>query len=201
MNIKKATFFILPVIVVIITYKVITNVNINPNLKVGEVVDSLNDVEVYYNGGVNHVLERNKTPDGYNIGLKYQCVEFVKRYYLEHFNHRMPDTYGHAKDFFDETIAHGDVNPKRGLKQYRNNGNATPEGGDLLVYKPSITNPYGHVAIVSHVDLTTMEIEIVQQNPGPFSPSRETYPLKEELSGWHIDNDRIVGWLRMTRDE
>src|SRR5690606_23830292 len=69
---------------------------------VGKPVDSLNGVVVYYNGAVGHVLERNVAADGYNIGLKYQCVEFVKRYYYEHLQHKMPDSYGHAKDFFDQ---------------------------------------------------------------------------------------------------
>lgn len=49
----------------------------------------------------------------YNIGLKYQCVKFVKRYYYEHLNHKMPDSYGHEKDFFDNTIADGQLNKKQ----------------------------------------------------------------------------------------
>jgi hypothetical protein len=60
---------------------------------------------VYYNGGVANVVGRNVSVDGYNLGLKYQCVEFVKRYYYQHLGHKMPDTYGHAKDFFDRNVA------------------------------------------------------------------------------------------------
>jgi hypothetical protein len=90
---------ILSFLAVIASYKLVTGVNLNTAKEVGDVVDALHGVSVYFNGGVNHVLERNLADDGYNIGLKYQCVEFVKRYYLEHLNHRMPDTYGHAKTF------------------------------------------------------------------------------------------------------
>ncbi len=79
----------------------VKRINLNPNFEIGQKVDSLNGVVVYYNGGVNHVADRNVTKDGYNLGLKYQCVEFVKRYYYEYFHHKMPDNYGNAKDFFD----------------------------------------------------------------------------------------------------
>lgn len=50
-------------------------------LVAGAPLDSLNGVVVYYNDGMGAVHGRN-TVDGYNVGLKYQCVEFVKRYYL-----------------------------------------------------------------------------------------------------------------------
>lgn len=84
--------------------------NFNPSHAIGEKLDSLYGVYVYYNGGVDHVMERNITPSGYNLGLKYQCVEFVKRYYYEHYHHQMPDSYGHAKDFSDTGVKDGHLN-------------------------------------------------------------------------------------------
>ncbi|MFN6047371.1 MAG: hypothetical protein ACK45C_05080, partial [Bacteroidota bacterium] len=64
---------------------------------IGDKLDSFNNVYVYYNGSISHVLERNISKDGYNLGLKFQCVEFVKRYYYQYYKHKMPDSYGHAK--------------------------------------------------------------------------------------------------------
>jgi surface antigen len=84
----------------------------------------------------------------------------------------------------------------RGLIQYQNDNSMAPEVGDLIVYKPSLTNPYGHVAIVSDIDLKAMTVEIIQQNPGPFSPSRETYDLMS-ADTWLINDERILGWLRL----
>ncbi len=75
-----------------------TRVDPNSQHAVGEQLDELNGVAIYYNGGVNTVQGRNLSEDGYNLGLRYQCVEFVKRYYFERYDHRMPDSYGHAKD-------------------------------------------------------------------------------------------------------
>ncbi|OCG61857.1 hypothetical protein [Gilliamella sp. GillExp13] len=64
-------------------------------------------MKVYYNGSINNVRGRNIAKDGYNLGLKYQCVEFIKRYYYQRFNHKMPNSYGHAKEFFDPSIVDG----------------------------------------------------------------------------------------------
>lgn len=168
--------------------------NFNPDFQVGQQIDSLNGVCVYYNGGVGNVTGRNTTADGYNLGLKYQCVEFVKRYYYEHLKHKMPDSYGHAKDFFENTLLDGQKNTKRDLTQYTNPSNAKPKVNDLLIFAGTIFNKYGHVAIISN--LTDKEIEIIQQNPGPFSNSRETFSLNCKDGKWEINNKRILGWLR-----
>lgn len=179
---------------IIAGYFFVQKINLNPNYEVGQQMDEFNGVAVYYNGGVGNVEERNLTNDGYNLGLKYQCVEFVKRYYFEHLNHKMPNSYGHAKDFFDTSLKDGQKNKQRDLIQYTNSGNSRPEVNDLIVYAPTITNRYGHVAIISSV--SDDEVVIIQQNPGPFGNSRETYSLIVIDKQWKIDNDRIMGWLR-----
>lgn len=168
--------------------------NFNRDYTIGQPLDSLNGVLVYYNGGVNHVIKRNTTADGYNLGLQYQCVEFVKRYYYECLNHKMPDSYGHAKDFFDHRLTDGHKNKKRGLIQYTNLSAVEPQADDLVIFDSTIFNRFGHVAIISYV--TQHEIEIIQQNPGPYGESRETYPLIYKEGKWLIQNDRILGWLR-----
>ena len=77
-------------------YWAATHLNSNWARAVGEPVDAFNGVAVYYNGGVQNVEGRNLAPDGYNLGLRYQCVEFVKRYYHQRFGHKMPQDKGHA---------------------------------------------------------------------------------------------------------
>ncbi len=183
------------ILLLVLSWKAATLVNWNPRYRVGQEIDRLNGVPVFYNGGVGHTAGRNLAPDGYNLGMKYQCVEFVKRYYHQHLGHKMPDSYGHAKQFFDPAIADGAVNRRRGLLQYLNGSESKPRPDDLLVFGPSLLNPYGHVAIVSAV--TDSSIEIVQQNPGPFRSSRETLPLRADGKRWRCENHRVLGWLRM----
>jgi surface antigen len=175
-------------------YWLATHINPNPNRNVGDVVDQLDGVAVHYNGAVNHSQGRNLSADGYNLGIKYQCVEFVKRYYFERFHHRMPDTMGHAKDFFDHRIADGALNPARNLVQFKNGGASAPRAGDIVVFDRWLLNPYGHVAIIAAA--SDDEIEIIQQNPGPFSSSRETFKLLMENGRWSIPRSNILGWLR-----
>ncbi len=163
-------------------------------ISVGQKIDSLNGVFVYYNGNVSTVIGRNTTPDGYNLGLKYQCVEFVKRYYYEYLQHKMPDSYGHAKDFFDKSLSDNQKSKKRNLTQYTNPSRTKPKISDLLIFDKTTFNQYGHVAIISNV--TEKEIEIIQQNPGKSSKSRATYPLENINGKWEIKSKYILGWLR-----
>jgi surface antigen len=157
----------------------------------GDPLDSLNGVVAYCNGGFSANSGRNVV-DGYNIGLKYQCVEFVKRYYFERFQHRMPNSYGNAKDFFDTTIADGALNPARALLQFTNGSASKPEPQDLLIFDGSGANPYGHVAIISRV--SDGEVEVIQQNTGS---TRNTFGLDLNDGRWIIDSKRVLGWLRI----
>lgn len=154
-------------------------INLNPYYEVGQKMDSLHGVYVYYNGGVGNVDGREVTKDGYNLGLKYQCVEFVKRYYYEELHHKMPDNYGHAKDFFNPAVKDGKVNKQRHLIQHTNSSTSKPKVKDLVVYSGTLLNTYGHVSIISKV--TEKEVEIIQQNSGPFGNSREVYKLKKSM--------------------
>ncbi len=160
----------------------------------GKVVDAFNGVKVYDNGSVRNVSGRNTTPDGYNLGLKYQCVEFVKRYYYERFGHKMPNSYGHAKEFFDHSLSDGSYNTGRNLRQYSNSGTTKPKKEDLLVYRAAPFNQFGHVAIVTKVTNTT--VECISQNLGPGNGTRRKYAMLNQNGRWLIDEPYILGWLR-----
>jgi hypothetical protein len=166
-----------------------------PARAIGEVVDDLHGVKVYFNGAILHSSGRHLAPDGYNLGIRYQCVEFAKRYYFERFGHEMPDARGNAKDFFDPAVADGAINPARGLLQFRNGSTNAPRDEDILVLGPGTHNPYGHIAIVSRS--TAASLEVVQQNPGPTVTSRRTFDLLRVDGGWKVDNPRVLGWLRL----
>ncbi|MEZ4883880.1 MAG: CHAP domain-containing protein [Chitinophagales bacterium] len=164
------------------------------NYAIGEAIDSLNGVKVYFNGKVGNVHGRN-VKEGYNVGLKYQCVEFVKRYYYEYLQHKMPDSYGHAVSFFDPDIVDGEHNAKRNLTQFTHPSTSKPMVNDLIVMDGTRFNQYGHVVIVSKV--MDEYIEIIQQNPGAAAPSRQIYRLSQNAEGkWEIRHKRILGWLR-----
>ena len=200
MHYRRLAFFAVGALAsVVVSWKAATLLNWNPRYRVGQRIDSLNGVAVFYNGGVDHTSGRNLTADGYNLGIKYQCVEFVKRYYYERLHHKMADSHGNAKDFFNPSLPDGARNLQRDLLQFVNGSQTRPKPNDLLVFGPWLLNRYGHVAIISAVSDT--EIEIVQQNPGPFSPSRERIPLQSDNGHHRLQNGRVLGWLRKEAQE
>lgn len=159
--------------------------------KRGDVIDSWRGVSVYFNGNWRTTSGRHKTKDGYNLGLKWQCVEFVKRFYYQHLKHKMPDPWGHAVSFFNKEIADGEFNKGRGLWQYANPSASKPQVDDLIVFNGNRFNPYGHVAIIAKVEKD--RVQIIQQNMN--EKSRETITLKLRGGRWHLPKNTL-GVLR-----
>jgi surface antigen len=171
----------------------ISRAPVDPDPPLDAIIDQHNGINIYYNGkNYGRVSGRNITPDGYNLGLKYQCVEFVKRYYHEIYGHKMPNSYGNAKDYFDANLEDVAFNTTRGLWQYRNIRESKPKEGDILVYGPNKFNRFGHVAIIASV--TDDEIEIVQQNMG--LRSRQKIKLVHFQQYWTVADYNVLGWLR-----
>jgi len=162
---------------------------------VGNVIDSHLGIPVYYNG-VNYFKSYGEhfSPDGYYYGQKWQCVEFVKRFYHQALLHKMPNVWGHAKDFYDQTINHAMMNQQRGLVQYHNGGDIKPAVNDLIVFRGP---QYGHVAIVTEVN--NKSIEIIQQNI--FGKTRQHLKLiKRGDKYFVISSMKAAGWLRINTE-
>ena len=156
------------------------------------VIDVFDGVDIYDNGAITNTYGRNVTQNGYNLGLKWQCVEFVKRYYYEKFDHRMPDSYGHAKEFFDVKIGTG-WNNTRGLQQFVNGSSLRPRPKSIIVFDGSESNPYGHIAIIAAV--ADDFITVAQQNWGKHT--RMILPLKKIDNLYYVVNEDVLGWLSL----
>lgn len=166
--------------------------NPTPWPRLGEIVFIHNQVPIYSNGTeVYKSYGKHYSADGYYYGRKWQCVEFVKRYYYDSHNHRMPNVWGHAKDFFDTKTAHGTVNSDRGMLQFNNGSNEKPAVNDLLVWN---SGPYGHVAIISQVNEDS--ITLVQQNIR--NAAEAEIELSNQGSIYSINGTTPpAGWLRL----
>ena len=84
----KRTPFIFVLILLLtpyLFYKFLTKDNPLEDYQVGQAIDSLNHVMVYYNGGIRHSDGISKSEDDYEFGLKYESKEFVNRYFYEHY--------------------------------------------------------------------------------------------------------------------
>jgi surface antigen len=161
------------------------------HLQVGKVLDSYRGVPVYDNGVLYfRGYGKHYGQDGYYYGQKWQCVEFVKRFYHDAKQHSMPDGMGHAKSFFDQSLPDDVVNPRRGLVQYRNGSSHGPQPDDLMVFTDT---KYGHVGIVTRA--TSDSVEIVQQNV--LTGSRRRLSLTVSNGHYFVTAPRQpAGWLR-----
>ena len=86
----------------------------------------------------------------------YQCVDFIQAYY-QYLG--VPISYGNGADYASNTLPSGWTRVQGGQ----------PEKGDILVYGPSGSNPFGHVGIYES-DYVTYH----QNVSGPYV-SREPY--------------------------
>lgn len=161
------------------------------NREVGQVIDAYKGVPVYNNGiFYTKSYGKNFSEDGYYYGQKWQCVEFVKRFYLDAKGHKLPDVYGNAKDYFDDSLLQGELNTRRKLFQYRNGGTERPQPDDLIVFNDT---KFGHVAIVTEVN--NDYIEVIQQNI--FGKPRDRYKILNVDGKWFVGKDKKpAGWLR-----
>lgn len=158
---------------------------------IGNLLSSYLGVPAYQNGPIITMSHgKNYASDGYYYGQKWQCVEYVKRFYHDALGHSMPDVWGHACDFFDPQVVHGQLNKARNLWQFQNGGDIPPAENDLLVFQ---NGGYGHVAIITRVSENV--IEVIQQNI--FGKARQTHPLQKKEGRFHIGTSQpATGWLR-----
>lgn len=160
----------------------------------GRALDKYQGVVVYENG-LDYLKShgRHFAKDGYYYGQKWQCVEYIKRFYHQAFNHHMPEVMGHATSFFDQTVPHAQFNVARCMWQYRQGENEAPRPNDLLVFANDM---YGHVAVVTEVGPDY--VEVIQQNI--LGKPRERLPL-DRTDGFKVfrasGTIAAAGWLRL----
>ncbi|MBZ9714062.1 CHAP domain-containing protein [Deinococcus multiflagellatus] len=173
----------------------------------GAEIGSLDGVAAYYNDGRKDANEqaegnRNYSKDGknYEYGLKWQCVEYVRRYYYDVLDVKFVPRSGDAQDYFDKSTPDGSTNPARSLRQFKSGGREKPKYQDLIIFGPNKYSGYGHVAIVAAV--TENKITIAQQNVGTLFKQDidlETFTsggVKRYRLGKDFADLNLFGWLR-----
>ncbi|OWY21865.1 hypothetical protein B6N25_08410 [Sphingobacteriales bacterium TSM_CSS] len=123
---------------------------------------------------------------GINTGYRWQCVEYVNRYYYMIYNMDLKSTpmYGNAAGYYTYTN-HASI----GLLKYANGGSVPPQVGDMIV---STSQTYGHIAIVTSVTSTT--VGIIDQNFS--SNSARTLTRSGNTVAGFSTSYTVAGWIR-----
>ena len=158
--------------------------------KLGEV----NNV-IAYSSGINQYVcndVKSLQPNYYNnifTGLKYQCVEFARRYLII--------TRGITFEEVDNAYQIFDIQNFINLKGYyiptiKSKNIADLKIGSLIIWSKTI-NHTGHVAVVVHK--TTNSIYIAEQNWCNKKWAMKFYSRKININKLANDMD-IIGWVQ-----
>lgn len=149
------------------------------NHKFGRILGFYRGVVIRYHRGKS---QRGK------YGLKYQCVEFVNRYYARKLGYRNMTRSGHARSYYHRASS-------KGLIAYPNGSRIKPRVSDIITFHSGKRGDFGHVAIVYKV--TSRKVCIVQQNRLPW---RKCLRLRKKRGRWYVNrlsrNRPVLGWSR-----
>lgn len=151
----------------------------------GDAMGTYGGVTAYYNpsGYVSNEYNLNNTV---NTGMKWQCVEYVNRYYHQIYGMNIRISGQNAVDYYGNA-------DQRGLDAYPNGGLVAPQPGDILCLSG---NTYGHVAIIREVNASN--IRVIQQNSGSADYVNFSFPRTgNNINGTQLGSAYTVqGWLR-----
>ncbi len=118
-------------------------------------------------------------------GIKYECVEFVRRWYAHVFEHTFEDIKNAVDIFTLRYSTSMKTNKAHPFVRFLNDGQELPEIGDILVWQ----GVPGHVAIVSHVSFSS--VTVAEQNY-----SETGYYTLSVVNNQILDKN-ILGWMRL----
>jgi hypothetical protein len=158
----------------------------------GDVLLSANDwggVDIYYNTEAWNYVNGQSA-----YGLKWQCVEMVRRFYYQ-FNFGLLPRVSSAYQMFN--AVHG----TQGFETFENGNSQAPIWGDILVFDAGKGKglAHGHVAIATEIDRNNKRIHFVQQNVG--INAKDSLPIDDNNYISNFQSEKNVtyppvrGWI------
>jgi hypothetical protein len=154
-------------------------------------------IEAYSNCQSGCVIFEPNEWHGTYTGIKWQCVEYARRWLLINTG----AVYGDvdiAADIWDKIDHLTDINTKRQipLENHLNGSTQPPEVGDLLIYAKAFHGT-GHVSVVTGMDLKRGLVEVSEQNYNnetwPDGYARKIMLIKKGENYWLLDG-YLLGW-------
>lgn len=159
-------------------------------------------VAAYSNCSARCVVFDPNRVRGVYTGIRWQCVEYARRWLLDHHGVVYGDV-DTAADIWDKIqsvtrMADGREIPLRTLV---NGSVEPPKAGDLLIYASAYLGT-GHVAVVTAVDQRSGRVLVAEQNflnrkwPGDYARRLD---LVRHDGRWWILDPYLLGWKRLAR--
>ena len=154
-------------------------------------------IEAYSNCQAGCVIFEPNKWNGTYTGIKWQCVEYARRWLLVNTG----AVYGDvdiAADIWDKIDHLTYVKSKKPipLETHLNGSTQAPEIGDLLIYAKAF-NGTGHVAVVTGIDTRNGLVEVSEQNfqnkPWTADYARKITLIKHGENYWLLDG-YLLGW-------
>ena len=147
------------------------------------------DIIAHHNNMKCINLERNYI-NGYFTGLKWQCVEFARRYLIITYKISFQEIET-AEDIFRlNYFFNVHNNTLIPIKKYVNGSMVLPHVGSLLIWSKSKELKFGHVAVITSIN--SKYIVIREQN----WDNKNIRKLKLKYNnGYYIMEKDIIGWI------
>ena len=136
-------------------------------------------------------------------GIKWQCVEYARRWLLHEYGLVFGDV-DIAADIWDLQFVFNPLNDKKfALQTIVNGSNALPQRGDLLIYVEEYLQT-GHVAVIVNVDEERQVVQVAEQNflneKWDANFAREISYSKIKDRYWLLDA-YLIGTKRVMREQ
>lgn len=174
----------------------------------GDLLGACREIEAYSNGDPDRIsLEWNVDSKGRVCGIKWQCVEYVRRYLHEVEGSTFHDVDS-AHNIWDlDVLTNFETGAMHEFFSIKNGAaKEPPTESSLLIYPIQPNCPYGHVAVITHVKFDEKSgrghVQVSEQNwtnsswKG-YDYSRLLELLRDDQGCYTIIDDNqysILGW-------
>ena len=159
------------------------------------------NVPAYSNGNDTYISDDYNYLYGVYMGIKYQCVEYARRWLFIRTGCVFGSIDGAADMWTELTHVQRVVDGQCfALRKYPNGSPTPPRNESILIYQRAGTDmPYGHVAII--VDVLPGFIRVAEENYDAYywsgNYSRQI-PYAMKNGSYYIDDSYpIAGWMSM----
>jgi CHAP domain len=159
--------------------------------------ESPRGIKAYSNCQSGCVIFEPNYWNGTYTGIKWQCVEYARRWLLINTGTVFGDV-DIAADIWDKIDHLSDAKTKKviPIETHLNGSTQAPEVGDLLIYANAF-NGTGHVAVVTGIDIKNGMIEVSEQNFNNVfwtdDYARKILLIKNGENYWLLDG-YLLGW-------